>query len=66
MKITQNKIITSLLFTFLICIPAFAEDPGFGFDEDPGAAPIDLPIPWIILGMVAIMFYFFNKRKQKA
>lgn len=69
MKIIQNKIVFSLLLTLGTFSSVLAEegddfsDPGFGFDNDPGAAPINDWLPFLLLVGIALAFYYIHKRK---
>lgn len=71
MKTIQNKIVLSLLLILGSLTRIFAqdEDPGFGFDDgfgdggDPGAAPINDWLPFLLLVGIALAFYYIHKRK---
>ena len=63
MKIIKNKIVFSLIITLTMATSMLAQfdDPGFGHDGDPGAAPINDYI-WV-LALVGLTFAFFIMKK---
>ena len=64
MKNIQNKIRITFLITLISVTTAFADDdPGFGYDGDPGAAPIGDYVPLMVVAAVGLG-YFLIKRQQ--
>jgi hypothetical protein len=66
----MKKFLYTLLFTTLITLPTFAQDPGFGSEGDgdaqtsPEGLPISDNIEWVLLAGVLLGAYFvFNNKK---
>ena len=67
MKIIQNKLLLTFLITLGAITSTFADDdPGFGNGDggDPGAAPINNYIVFMIIAAGVIGFYFIQKTRQ--
>lgn len=68
----MKKFLYTLLFTTLITLPSFAQDPGFGSEGDGDAQtspnnvlPISDNIEWVLLVGVLLGAYFvYNNRKS--
>jgi hypothetical protein len=64
MKNILNKIRIAFLITLISVTTAFADDdPGFGYEGDPGAAPISDYVPLMLVIAVGLG-YFLIKRLQ--
>lgn len=64
MKNIQNKIRITFLITLISVTTAFADDdPGFGYDGDPGtpAAPIENYIVLLFILAIVLGFYVVQK-----
>lgn len=67
----MKKFLYTLLFTTLVKLPTFAQDPGFGGEGDgdaqtsPQNVPISDNIEWVLLAGVLLGAYFvFNNKKS--
>lgn len=66
MKNIQNKIKITFLITLISVTTAFADDdPGFGYEGDPGAAPIGDYVPLMLVAAVGLGYYLIRKKLAK-
>ena len=66
MKNIQNKIRITFLITLISVTTAFADDdPGFGYEGDPGAAPIGDYVPLLLVAAVGLGYYIIRKKHAK-
>lgn len=66
MKNIQKKIKIAFLITLISVTTAFADDdPGFGYEGDPGAAPIGDYVPLMLVAAVGLGYYFIRKKLAK-
>lgn len=67
----MKKFLYTLLFTTLVTLPTFAQDPGFGGEGDGDAqtSPTDVPISsnieWVVLaGLLLGAYFVYNNKKS--
>ena len=66
MKNIQNKIRITFLITLISVTTAFADDdPGFGYEGDPGAAPIGDYVPLMLVAAVGLGYFLIRKKLAK-
>ncbi len=65
----MKKLLYTSLFTVLVTLPTFAQDPGFGGEGDgdaqtsPTEVPISDNIEWVLVFAIFLGAYFvYNKR----
>jgi hypothetical protein len=69
----MKKFLYTLLFTTLVTLPTFAQDPGFGGEGDgdaqtsPTEVPISANIEWVVLaGLLLGAYFVYNNKKSLA
>jgi hypothetical protein len=69
----MKKLLYTLLFTTLVTLPTFAQDPGFGGEGDgdaqtsPTEVPISANIEWVVLaGLLLGAYFVYNNKKSLA
>ena len=66
MKNIQNKIRITFLITLISVTTVFADDdPGFGYEGDPGAAPIGDYVPLMLVAAVGLGYFLIRKKLAK-
>jgi hypothetical protein len=67
----MKKFLYTLLFTTLVTLPTFAQDPGFGGEGDgdaqtsPTEVPISANIEWVVLaGLLLGAYFVYNNKKS--
>lgn len=66
MKNIKNKIRITFLITLISVTTAFADDdPGFGYEGDPGAAPIGDYVSLMLFIAVGLGYFLIRKKLAK-